>query len=491
MSDHSESGDKVADATEKRQLAVALVLSYGFELFLGALVLVAFALPVLNAWAGGWSFTLLLLPAVVSVGAWYVMPKADAADVPGRPVSRGDQPDLHQLVDKVAAGLGVDRPTAIHLSSSMSVEVHCDGNVLGSDMGSTLVIGLPLLAVLDRQELHAVVAHELGHFATEDAGLAMAFHARRSELIDLAGDVGGSNLAETYAAFYLHRIEDLAQHLEREADDRAVSETSAAVYGSALLKMATTEPIYRQYRKDVFEPLIEELRRLPFLEGFRQYLEVHGPSALGPLTKRALKRGETNRFDAHQPLWARLNRLGLEPSVDLMSWNAKPTLELIDRLDTIEREVLTHDLGAGVEVSQKLSLSEYDRHRLTQWHDEAAAGPELAPLVARQGLPATPEEWAELGRMVHATDEDDPAVPGVDELRSAAARRLAVEMVVLSEVLGWRLHAPLGAGVSMVDPEGHQLWPFELMTRVAAGENVELAEGWFRFLVDQAVTRLE
>jgi Zn-dependent protease with chaperone function len=79
-------------------------------------------------------------------------------------VSRRTHPTLHELVERVAAKLGVRPPDLIAISSEVNARVM---NV-GVRRRRALVLGLPLLAISSPDERVALLGHELAHLANGD-----------------------------------------------------------------------------------------------------------------------------------------------------------------------------------------------------------------------------------------------------------------------------------------------------------------------------------
>lgn len=128
---------------------------------------------------------LILLGLLAS--AWQMLAKisrlrlrpAPALDVIGRRLGEEDAPELWTLLRELAARL--DTPAPQHLLVGL-----CDGFYVTANRvclqpsgehleGRSLYLSLPLLGLLDRAELSAVIAHELAHFAGRDAHYSLRF----------------------------------------------------------------------------------------------------------------------------------------------------------------------------------------------------------------------------------------------------------------------------------------------------------------------------
>src|SRR6516225_1867399 len=84
----------------------------------------------------------------------------------GRPIANSDAPELFALIDKLRRALGAPRFHHVLITEDFNAAV-----VQFPRLGllgwyrNTLLIGLPLMKALTRQQLAAVLAHEFGHLA--------------------------------------------------------------------------------------------------------------------------------------------------------------------------------------------------------------------------------------------------------------------------------------------------------------------------------------
>jgi Zn-dependent protease with chaperone function len=98
------------------------------------------------------------------------------------PVSRDSEPALYALVDRVAAEVGAPPPQTIVLIPDVNAAAVGPSSLWGLFWPSskTLALGLGLVNVLNRSELKAIIAHELGHFSQRGQRLsAWLYRAHR------------------------------------------------------------------------------------------------------------------------------------------------------------------------------------------------------------------------------------------------------------------------------------------------------------------------
>jgi Zn-dependent protease with chaperone function len=138
-------------ASPARTQATAVLVALGFA--------VPFTLITLGLllFGGRWfishgpsipSITMLIVGAGLVRVAW---PRSEAPL--GVPVTLADAPELHGLVAETAAAIGTAPPREIRAELSANASTN----------GHALVLGIALIAGLDRDQLRAVIAHELAH----------------------------------------------------------------------------------------------------------------------------------------------------------------------------------------------------------------------------------------------------------------------------------------------------------------------------------------
>lgn len=151
---------------------VGVLLLCAVVLVLDAAVPVLLVGTVIDDHLGFWHWPAVVLMAVAT---YVVVPRPPRVPDSVMHVTRAEAPSWWALVDEVAAAVGVRPPAALAFDTGLNA---CVGPI-GRRWTTTVVYGLPLLAVQQPQERVAVLAHELGHLRGGDvrrgvvAGLAM------------------------------------------------------------------------------------------------------------------------------------------------------------------------------------------------------------------------------------------------------------------------------------------------------------------------------
>jgi Zn-dependent protease with chaperone function len=236
----------------------------------------------------------------VRVAATTKDPDADL----GPAIARADAPLLFTEVAEVARRLGARPPDQIRLTY-----LPCCGVVAWS-RSRALVLGLPLLHVLNLAELRAVLAHELAHLARGDATRA-ARAARFVEGLRRALDPPSERSwgpllvwARLCRAIAVPLHAPIARGQEARADRAAAQLAGGDAAASALVKVALVQPLFREVLEQ-YEPGVSEL---PNLYAFFRAFWLRLPDTLHTEIRHSLLQGGEQSPDAAHP--ALLDRLG-------------------------------------------------------------------------------------------------------------------------------------------------------------------------------------
>jgi Zn-dependent protease with chaperone function len=190
--EEAAAGDRGVPATALRA-ALALGLLIGFHL-LAVLILLALAIMDV-ALARGPGFTVMALEGYLGslAIAWCVVRvvllgrrRGDRREGPcGLSLTPREQPDLWRRVRDLAERVGTRPPGEIRVVPGAGAMVQEDARWLGLVAGERrLFLGVALLIGLPEDELDAVLAHELGHYAHDDTRLGGLLWALRSRLLN-------------------------------------------------------------------------------------------------------------------------------------------------------------------------------------------------------------------------------------------------------------------------------------------------------------------
>ncbi|MFG2007715.1 M48 family metallopeptidase [Micromonospora sp. NPDC048868] len=134
--------------------SLVLIAGVGALAATGIWLLVAFPFP-----------NLAVLPGVALLGlAVALRPRFGRLDPDLEVVTRERAPQLHALIDEVAAAVGAPVPDVVGVDGDLNAYA----GLVGVRRRRVLCLGLPYFGVLGPQERVALLGHELGHFVNGD-----------------------------------------------------------------------------------------------------------------------------------------------------------------------------------------------------------------------------------------------------------------------------------------------------------------------------------
>ncbi len=220
---------------------------YRLGLGLGTVVLLILGgfVPVLRGWlndsVSGWSDLVATLGGV-SIRLDSADPDADFGPI----LKRSEAPQLFDILADLAAQLDIRPPEEVRLAF-----LPCCG-VVAWRRSRALLLGLPLLPVLDVAELRAILAHELAHLARGDATWSARL-IRSVEILDRALDDLDSRTwgplrwwALGCRRVALNLLGPIARGQEARADRWSAAVAGGRNASSALVKVALVQPLFRE-----------------------------------------------------------------------------------------------------------------------------------------------------------------------------------------------------------------------------------------------------
>ena len=139
-----------------------------------------------------------VLAVAMNMGAWWFSDKLALKMSRARPVSAAEAPELHRMVETLAARAGLPMP-GVYLIDSPAPNAFATGR---SPSKGAVAVTSGLMAMLDRDELAGVIAHELAHIKHRDTLIssvvatvagAITMVAEMAQWALLFGGLGGSD----------------------------------------------------------------------------------------------------------------------------------------------------------------------------------------------------------------------------------------------------------------------------------------------------------
>jgi Zn-dependent protease with chaperone function len=260
-------------APQAYRTRVALLAGLGFGV-LALLVLVAVGMPlglviallVTGRGFDGWALYVLLPQAVFAamvVRALWL--RFDP--IPGHRLRPEEAPELAEDIERLRLAAGAPELDEVIIDSDFNAGAATVPRFFGlAGHRHCLVIGLPLMRVLDREELAAVIAHEFGHFRGGHGRFSAWIYRLRLSWFRLAHALAQAGAATArplllffrwYAPYFSAYSFVLAREDEYEADAMSTRLVGAEARVSALLRVAHTA----QWLQRAFLPRMEARMR--------------------------------------------------------------------------------------------------------------------------------------------------------------------------------------------------------------------------------------
>ena len=302
--------------------------------------------------------------------AMFSLIRRASVSVIGKTLTREQAPRLWSEVDALTQRLGALAPdhVVVGLDPAFFVteaQVNC---LSGRLRGRTLYCALPLSRILNRQELAAIIGHELAHFKGQDTKFSGQFYPiYRGTLAALAGLEEAAEhwmsiaLIPAYVVLeYLLECFALAEkRLSRErelvADRAGAIVTTPHVMATALVKLHAFTGAWEGVKQAAAESLRQGLALVNLSKVYAStVLQMATPEALEGLAEVQLN----HPTDSHPSLWVRLRSLGVEleeVAADALEVpGGKAAITLVPKASRLEEEmskvyqVLMLHGGAGV-----------------------------------------------------------------------------------------------------------------------------------------------
>jgi heat shock protein HtpX len=133
---------------------------------------------------GGRLHLKLALFCIVAAGTilWSILPRPERFTPQGPVLEPHEHPQLFRLLTSIAHATKQEMPAAVYVIPDMNAWVTHHGGFMGCGARRVMGLGLPLLQVLSTSQLHAVLAHEFGHFHGSDTTLGPWLYRTRAAI---------------------------------------------------------------------------------------------------------------------------------------------------------------------------------------------------------------------------------------------------------------------------------------------------------------------
>jgi hypothetical protein len=427
-------------------------------------------------------FSRLLTAAAVLVAglSWGLLTaKNDAFKEPDGIKVDAVEAALTSFVQQVADQVGAPMPDAIYLVTTADFHITESTRYFGRKVDkSVLAIGLPYLQSMTRQELAALLAHELGHYV--DVGIEEGVRAQRSlraarDLIwiERQGPING--VYGSYARKMFRSIGGVGEAQEEAADRVAVMSYGTAALLSALHKLDDTAVAFDQMLREYVVPALQnQMHPDDMFGGFGELLASRTRAEERERDVERRRAKERNEFELHLTASERTARVE--------SWSTESARVTVERADEgahtlLDPEAKSVKIAVG-SWAKKLMTHRTEPQSWEQLVEQvySVKTQSLASMVFDDEIPADDQlerafvwsangEWAQVDGSMEACLK---SIKDSTERRTKWARCVVVEAAAATGGYSWQ-HSWDGPPV-LVDETGDSLDAIGIAAMIADGD---------------------
>jgi Zn-dependent protease with chaperone function len=261
-------------------------------------------------------------------------------------------------VEEVATRVGARPPQRLAFADHATAYVGSERRWAGLQRTVQVSVGLPLFALLGRDELASVLAHEFGHELGGDTRLGPWVHRTRRALSEAVEALDGSAFFldlpfRAYGKLFLRVSAGVSREQERAADRRAAASYGAHSAAGALRVVHEEGELWNVYFDGEVMPLLQRGLRVPLFDGFRRFLAE--PRKRPEVARRIeeLQRQPPSPWDTHPTLAERLDALAAPAALSAARSPA-------DCLELLGGEVAAEDAWYRIATTGNLRELDWD-----------------------------------------------------------------------------------------------------------------------------------
>jgi Zn-dependent protease with chaperone function len=241
-------------------------------------------------------------------------------------VKQKDAPELYAVLDDLRTRLDVGGRMDVRLDDEVNAGAREARGLFGL-IGTrrVLTLGVPLLALLGKDEARAVVAHEFGHFSRRHgrlghwlywAHLGWLSHAEQIDTESSILDRAGASFAESFVPAFSRRAMVWSRRCEYEADADAARTVGGELLVSALARLELFSAWYGEELPRIIRGWQRTEPTAPdnYLERMIAAFEETPPDILATIEASEVSRTR-DWLDTHPRLTERAAELGVPPSL--------------------------------------------------------------------------------------------------------------------------------------------------------------------------------
>lgn len=249
----------------------------------------------------------------------------------GQPINPLDQPRLMLLVRNVARKLNTRPPDNVIVGMDANFFVtHAHVSMPGLNgmmRGRSLFLSVPLMRGLSANELTAVIAHEMAHFAHKDAQYSQSFAPIYARLHDAANEPDPRRrsrnpftipvrwMTDFLVAAFHSNVARVSQKRELAADAAAAEATSSADLANALLKVSIMSHVWHREIAVLHERAHQGRFSRNISRNFADHLRLDlDKNKISDAVASIMAWQIPHPTDSHPPTEDRITSIGLNPT---------------------------------------------------------------------------------------------------------------------------------------------------------------------------------
>ncbi|GAB3253779.1 M48 family metallopeptidase [Kineosporia babensis] len=250
-----------------------------------------------------------LVAAVLATGRELLRLRA-VPPAPGLEVTPEQEPELWDEIDALSEAMGEDPPDRVVLVGEVTAAVtEASGD-------RELIIGLPLLVGMNRAELRAVIAHEIGHFAhghTRGSGFVHRSRYFLRATVDNLDEGLVHRLLRAYLNLYDRVSSSVRREHERQADLWSARLAGPHALISALAQLQYTRVAWQRVLGFYGDSMLRDGPRGSLAQALTEVLEESDEDL-----REAVRRNPrpSSPYDSHPPVPERIALLRRLPEPD-------------------------------------------------------------------------------------------------------------------------------------------------------------------------------
>jgi heat shock protein HtpX len=410
-----------------------------------------------------------------------ILPRRDKFIAPGVLLDENKHPRLFKELRAIADAVEQTMPREVYLVPDFNAGVMERGGRGTLGGRRLMLLGLPLLNLLNVSQMRGVIAHEFGHFYGGDTKLGPIIYRTRSAISrTVAGLARQRSILqipfEQYGKMYLRITHGISRQQEYAADRLAAGVAGSGPLAEGLEKIHEFAPACSAFWENEYMPILASGHYAPLVEGLSKFMEDPKVKLVsGKVLEEAKASAAVSPYDTHPPLKDRVDAIKGLPAAGVAT-DTSSAISLLEDVQEAERE-----LAAGF-------MARYSNRRLIPiaW-DEVATKVHLQTwtnlIEARgawlEGVTAAtlPDVLGDPHSLVERYKQKVGQLPSPEAFRQVFTMTVGAALAIQLGKRGWVLNARPALGFTM-HKDGSAIAPFSILSRLAAG--AMSADDWRR-----------